>query len=68
MRRRIGSMLLVLCMMAGVLMTGCGADNAEKKKGVETISPKGLFVDFRICFSVFGILSVNILSACEKAD
>ena len=27
MRRRIGSMLLVLCMMAGVLMTGCGADN-----------------------------------------
>ena len=41
MRRRIGSMLLVLCMMAGVLMTGCGADNAEKKKGVETISPKG---------------------------
>lgn len=39
MRRRIGSMLLVLCMMAGVLMTGCGADNAEKKKGVETISP-----------------------------
>lgn len=24
-------MLLVLCMMAGVLMTGCGADNAEKK-------------------------------------
>ena len=33
MRRRIGSMLLVLCMMARVLMTGCGADNAEKKKG-----------------------------------
>ena len=25
-------------------------------------------IDFRICFSVFGILSVNILSACEKAD
>ena len=44
MRRRIGSMLLVLCMMAGVLMTGCGADNAEKKKGVETISPKGRMV------------------------
>ena len=44
MRRRIGSMLLVLCMMAGVLMTGCGADNAEKKKGVETISPKGRMI------------------------
>ena len=26
-----------------------------------------LFVDFRIYFSAFGILSVNILSACEKA-
>ena len=44
MRRRIGSMLLVLCMMAGVLMTGCRADNAEKKKGVETISPKGRMI------------------------
>ena len=44
MRRRIGSMLLVLCMMARVLMTGCGADNAEKKKGVETISPKGRMI------------------------
>lgn len=36
MRRRIGSMLLVLCMMAGVLMTGCGADNAEKKSNDTT--------------------------------
>ena len=27
-----------------------------------------LLLDFRICFSAFGILSVNILSACEKAD
>ena len=26
-----------------------------------------LFVDFRICFSAFGILSANILSTCEKA-
>ena len=29
-------MLLVLCMMAGVLMTGCGADNAEKKSNDTT--------------------------------
>lgn len=27
-----------------------------------------LFVDFRICFSAFGILSANILLTCEKAD
>lgn len=29
-------MLLVLCMVAGVLMTGCGADNAEKKSNDTT--------------------------------
>ena len=63
MRRRIGSMLLVLCMMAGVLMTGCGADNAKGRMIATILLP--LETSIPTAFINLSLLKIIAMDKCQ---